>query len=63
MFMGPDYNNLNPWARLLGRANKSEIKIDGKIGAALIDSGAMILLMSREYCTDHSYGSTGSNRR
>ena len=44
--MGLDYHNPNPWVRLLGRANESEIKIDGKIGTALIDSGAMILMMS-----------------
>ena len=51
MFMGPDFHNSNPWVRLLGRANESEIEIDGKVGTALIDSGAMILMMSREYCT------------
>ena len=55
MFIGPDYHNPYPWVRLLGRANKSEIKIDGKIGTALIDSGAMILMMSRECCEEHGY--------
>ena len=40
---------------MLGRANESEIKIDGKIGTALIDSGAMILMMSSEYRDKHRY--------
>ena len=53
--MGPYYHNPNPWVRLLGRANESEIAIDGKIGTALIDSSAMILMMSLEYCEDHEY--------
>ena len=53
--MGLDYHNPNPWVRLLGRANESEIEIDGKIGTALIDSGAMTSMMSREYCDKHGY--------
>ena len=53
--MGPDYHNPNPWVRLWGRVNGSEIIIDGKIGKALIDSGAIILMMSQEYCEDHRY--------
>ena len=55
MFMGLDYHNPNPWVRLLGRANEFEIKIDGKIDTALIDSGIMISMMSREYCEEHGY--------
>ena len=55
VFMGLDYHNPNPWVRLLGRANESEIKIDGKIGTAVTDSGAMILMMSREYCTEQGH--------
>ena len=51
--MGLDYHNPNLRVRLLGRANESEIEIDGEIGTALIDSGAMILMMSREYCDKH----------
>ena len=50
--MGLDYHNQNPWFRLLGRANECEIKIDGKIGIALIDSGAMISMMSRSTVTN-----------
>ena len=38
--MGPDYHNPNPRVRLLGRANESEIEIDGKIDTTLIDSGS-----------------------
>ena len=50
-----DYHNPNPWVRLLGRANESEIEIDGKIGTALIDSDAMISMMSRECFAEHGY--------
>ena len=53
--MGPDYHNPNPCVRLLGRASESGIEIDGKIGIALIDSGTMITMMSREYCDKHGY--------
>ena len=53
--LGLDYHNPNSWVRLLGRANESEIEIDGKIGTALIDSTAMISMMSREYCDKHRY--------
>ena len=55
MFTGPDYYNPNPWVRILGRANESEIEIDGVISRALIDSGAMISMMSKEYCDEHEY--------
>ena len=27
---GPEYYNPNPWVRILGRANETEIEIDGK---------------------------------
>ena len=53
--MGPDFYNSNPWVRLLGRANESEIEIDGQMGIVLIYSGAMISMMSREYCAKHGY--------
>ena len=52
---GPDYHNSNPWVRLLGRVNESEIKIDGKIGTALIDSCAMISMRIKKYCEKHGY--------
>ena len=55
VFMGPDYHNPNPWVRILGRANESEIEIDGIKSKALIDSGAMISMMSKEYCDTHGY--------
>ena len=55
MLMGSNHHNPNPWARLLGRANESEIEIDGKLGTELIDSGMMISMMSQEYCKDHGY--------
>ena len=53
--MGLDYHYPNLWVRLLGRANESEIEIDGIISKALIDSGAMISMMSKEYCDKHRY--------
>ena len=52
MFMRPEYYNPNPLVRILGRANESEIEIDGVISKALIDSGAMISMMSKEYCEE-----------
>ena len=55
VFMGPDYHNPNPWVRILGRANKSEIEIDGIKSKALIDSGAMMSMISKEYCNIHRY--------
>ena len=50
-----DYYNPNPWARILGRANKTDVKIDRIISKALIDSGAMISMMSKNYCYEHGY--------
>ena len=52
---GLEYYNPNPWARILGRANETDIEIDGIISKALIDGGAMILMMSRGYCEEHGY--------
>ena len=52
---GPEYYNHNPWARILGRANETEIEIDGKISKALGDSGTMISMMSKGYCDEHGY--------
>ena len=52
---GLEYYNPNPWARILGRANETDIEIDGIISKALIDSGAMISMMSRGYCEEHGY--------
>ena len=52
---GSDYYIPNPLVRTLGRANESEIEIDGKISKALIDSSAMISMMSTEYCDEQEY--------
>ena len=49
------YYNPNPWARILGRANETDVEIDGIISKALIDSGAMILMMTKDYCYEHRY--------
>ena len=51
----PEYYNPNPWARILGRANKTDVEMDGIISKALIDSGAMTLMMHRGYCDEHVY--------
>ena len=51
----PEYYNPNPWARILGRAHETDVEIDGIIIKALIDSGAMILMMSTDYCDEHGY--------
>ena len=40
---GTSIYNPNPWVRILGRANDTEVGIDGKVSTALIDSGAMIV--------------------
>ena len=53
--MGQNIITPNPWVRILGRANETEIEIDGKISKVLIDSGAMISMMSMEYCNKHRY--------
>ena len=37
------------------QSNETEIEIDGKISKALIDSGAMISMMSNGYCDEHRY--------
>ena len=50
-----NYYNPNPWARILGRANETDVEIDGVISKALIDSGAMISMMSTDYCYEYRY--------
>ena len=44
------YYNPNLWARILGRANETDVEIDGVISKALIDCCAMIAMMSKDYC-------------
>ena len=39
----------------MGRANKTEIEIDGKISKALIHRGGMISMISKGYCDEHGY--------
>ena len=50
-----DYCNPNPWARILDRANKTDVEIDGVISKALFNSGAMISMMSKDYCHERGY--------
>ena len=39
----------------MGRANETDVEIDGIISKALIDGGAMISMMSKNYCYEHGY--------
>ena len=39
----------------MGRANETDVEIDGVIGKALIDGGAMISMMSKDYCHERGY--------
>ena len=39
----------------MGKANETDVEIDGIISKALIDSSAMILMMSKDYCYEHGY--------
>ena len=39
----------------MGRANETDVEIDGIISKAVTDSGAMILVMSRDYCYECRY--------
>ena len=39
----------------MGRVNETDVEIDGIISKALIDSSAMILMMSKDYCYEHGY--------
>ena len=39
----------------MGRANETDVEIGGVISKALIDSGAMISMMSKGYCYEHGY--------
>ena len=52
---GLEYYNPYLWVRILGRANETEIEIDGKVSKALTDSGAMSLMMSKGYCDEHGH--------
>ena len=45
-----DYYKPNPWARIFSRANETDGEVDGVISKALVDSGAMISMMSKDYC-------------
>ena len=51
----PEHYYPNLWARILGRANETDVEINGIITKVLIDSGVMILMMSREYYDEHGY--------
>ena len=50
-----DYYNPKPWARILGRANETDVEIDGVISEALIDSDTMISMISKDYCPEQGY--------
>ena len=50
-----NYYNPNPWARILGRANETDVEIDRVVSKVLIDSGAMISMMIKDYCYEQGY--------
>ena len=39
----------------MGRANKTDFEIDVVISKALINSGAMISMMNKDYCHERGY--------
>ena len=45
---------LIPGPRILGRANKTEVEIDGVVSKVLIDSGVIISMMSKDYAMNES---------
>ena len=55
MWEEPEYYKPNPQVRILGGANETDAEIDGIISKSLINSVAMILMMSRGYCDEHGY--------
>ena len=44
-FLNPD-----PWTRLIGRANKEYIIVNGKTVTALLDTRSQVTHISRDYC-------------
>ena len=55
MWDDSDYYNPYLWARILGRANETDVEIEGIISKALIDSSAMILMKGKNYCYEHGF--------
>ena len=41
---------LDPWARLIGRANEEKILVNGKSVTALLDTGSQVTHISHDYC-------------
>ena len=50
-----DLTILIPGLGILGRANETDAEIDVVISKALIDSGAMISMMSKDFCYEQGY--------
>ena len=48
------YSNPDPWARLIGRANTAPIYLDGHLTLSLLDTGAQLSLIGREFCEKHN---------
>lgn len=49
-----NYTNPDPWARLVGRSNTAPVYIDGKPTTGLLDTGAQLSLISRDFCKEHN---------
>ena len=41
--------NLDPWARLIGRANEEQTLVNGKSVNALLDTGSQVTHISHDY--------------
>ena len=42
--------NLDPWTRLIRRANEERIIVNGKTVTALLDTGSQVTHISLDYC-------------
>ena len=50
-----NYYNPNPWARIMSRANETDVEIDEVKSKSLINSGAMFSMMNKDYCHEQGY--------
>ena len=55
MWDDSDYYDPSPWARILGRANEPDVETEKIISKALVDSGAMILMIRKDYFYEFGY--------
>ena len=48
------YSNPDPWARLIGRSNTAPVYMNGHLTMGLLDTGAQLSLISRDFCEQHN---------